>query len=115
MNILVAIDSFKGTLSSTELSLLIHDYLTPKGHLVKMIPISDGGEGFIDSIQTFLNCKIKKFQTYGPLMKELEVEYILYHDQAFYRTSIQHQVLQGISKQMLNPIEDNDFWFRFTH
>ena len=108
MNILVAIDSFKGTLSSTELSLLIHDYLTHKGHLVKMIPISDGGEGFIDSIQTFLNCKIKKFQTYGPLMKELEVEYILYHDQAFIELHSTSGITR-ISKQMLNPMKTTTF------
>lgn len=108
MNILVAIDSFKGTLSSVDLSNLIHHHFQTAGHLVKMIPISDGGEGFIDSIQTFFECSKKTFQSYGPLMDPLEVEYIL-HDKTAYIELHTTSGITKIEKQRLNPMKTTTF------
>ena len=47
MRIVVAMDSFKGSLSSMEANQAVLRAL--EGHEVTVIPISDGGEGFLDA------------------------------------------------------------------
>lgn len=47
MRIVVAMDSFKGSLSSMEANQAVLRAL--EGHEVSVIPISDGGEGFLDA------------------------------------------------------------------
>ena len=104
MNILVAIDSFKGTLSSSGLSQIIHNFFVPQGHQVHMIPISDGGEGFIESIQIALSCPIQSFPSYGPLMDPMDVHYIIHEKTAY----IELHAASGITrnaKQRLNPMK----------
>lgn len=108
MNILVAIDSFKGTLSSVDLSNLIFEHFTPQGHTVKMIPISDGGEGFIDSIQTFLGCDKKTLTSYGPLMDHLDVNYIMDKETAYIELHTTSG-LTRIEKKRLNPMKTTTF------
>ena len=108
MNILVAIDSFKGTLSSSELSQIIHDFFVPQGHQVHMIPISDGGEGFIESIQIALSCPIQSFPSYGPLMDPMDVHYIL-HDKTAYIELHAASGITRIAKQRLNPMKTTTY------
>lgn len=52
MKILVAIDSFKGTLSSTELGLIIQKHLQSKEMDVTFVSVSDGGEGLLEALST---------------------------------------------------------------
>ena len=56
MKIVVAIDSFKGCISSMELNQVIsdaiHDIL-PTAEVVK-IPVADGGEGWVDALMSVL-------------------------------------------------------------
>ncbi|UTT43390.1 glycerate kinase [Exiguobacterium aurantiacum] len=47
MRIVVAMDSFKGALTSVEANRAVHEALA--GHDVVEVPISDGGEGFLDA------------------------------------------------------------------
>ncbi len=48
--ILVAIDSFKGSMSSLEASSVIAENLQNDNCIVDTMPISDGGEGFLDAL-----------------------------------------------------------------
>lgn len=48
--ILVISDSFKGTLTSVEVGRLLRNELNDEGHLAQYLPVSDGGEGFIEVI-----------------------------------------------------------------
>lgn len=50
--VMVMVDSFKGTLSSIEAGTIIKEELIKKNYQVDMIPISDGGEGFLEVIKT---------------------------------------------------------------
>lgn len=59
MKILTIIDKFKGTLSSKVLGSITKTVLTNKGHEVDYYCISDGGDGFLDSI--YNNNMIKKY------------------------------------------------------
>lgn len=50
MKILVLIDKFKGTISSNKLGSVAKNILTNKNRIVDYFPISDGGDGFLDTI-----------------------------------------------------------------
>lgn len=51
MNILVLPNAFKGSLSAAKAALLFTRALKP-GHSVRALPVSDGGDGFIDFFKT---------------------------------------------------------------
>ncbi|WP_207695766.1 glycerate 2-kinase [Enterococcus sp. DIV0212c] len=50
MNIVTAIDSMKGSLSSIEANQIIAKVFAEQGHSVKEIAIADGGEGTVDAV-----------------------------------------------------------------
>ncbi len=52
--VLIASDSFKGTLSSLEIGRIIKNNLNKKGYDADYIAVSDGGEGFLDAIENSL-------------------------------------------------------------
>lgn len=60
MNILIAPDSFKGSLTSKEVCDTIASAL-PEGNSITAIPLSDGGEGFAECMQNL--CKGNKLYT----------------------------------------------------
>ncbi len=55
MNILIAIDSFKGTLTSIELAEIIRKHINKELHTVDIIAVGDGGEGTVDSLMYATN------------------------------------------------------------
>lgn len=52
MRILLAIDSFKGCLSSEEVEAAFSHALTVRGAEVRSLPMSDGGEGMLPAFIT---------------------------------------------------------------
>lgn len=60
MNILIAPDSFKGSLTSEDVCSIIASAL-PKENSITAIPLSDGGEGFAECMQNL--CKGSKLYT----------------------------------------------------
>ena len=58
MNILIAADSFKGSLSATQLHQTMQSFLEHHGHHVETIAMSDGGEYFLDAIEPWIDAKI---------------------------------------------------------
>ncbi|EOH97035.1 glycerate kinase [Enterococcus moraviensis ATCC BAA-383] len=50
MNVVTAVDSMKGSISSIEANQIITKVFTEKGHIVKDIAIADGGEGTVSAI-----------------------------------------------------------------
>ena len=81
MNILVLIDKFKNSLSSIQLSKIIKS--TIKKHNVDYFPISDGGDGFLDSIN--YNKKFQKRYVYvnNPLGKKIKVMYLMDNENVY--------------------------------
>ncbi len=97
------IDSFKGTVSSVRLSSIIKSELEKMGHNVKSIPISDGGEGFVDSIKAHFLIDTLKVDSIGPLGDNVICEYILIDHVAY----IEMNSAAGISlidEDRLNPL-----------
>lgn len=74
--ILCLIDSFKGSLSSQELGQISKEVLSKKGHNVTYIPISDGGDGFLDSIEHLIQLTRKKVTVLDPNNHLISADYL---------------------------------------
>jgi len=72
MKILIAIDSFKGTLSSSDLGVLIKENLQNSELSVNYVSVSDGGEGLLDALSFPLQLKIMPVSVTDPLGKVVE-------------------------------------------
>lgn len=75
-------DSFKGSLSSNELNEIIEERIHEELNEVDVvkIPISDGGEGFLDSLSSLDGYSKQFVNTYGPLHHQIEAEYLMSND-----------------------------------
>jgi len=82
---IVAPDSFKGTLSSSEASRIIHEViaLIAPSCVVVTLPIADGGEGTVDCFEQALSGSRRvDVRVTGPLGEMLDVDYIRHGDTA---------------------------------
>lgn len=77
MNILIAPDSFKESLSATEVCQFIESGIkkTLFNTNITSIPLSDGGEGFVQSIIDSTNGCLIKVKAHDPLMRPIDAEY----------------------------------------
>lgn len=75
MNILVAPDSFKGSLTLVELCKVIRKSIekVSDANVIEM-PISDGGEGFLESICKMGNLKVENVLVTDPLGRRVKAE-----------------------------------------
>ena len=82
MKIILAFDSFKGSLSAEEACHAAAEGLHtryPDADIVEM-PLSDGGEGLVACLARCLPLKHVSIQAHGPLMEEIEATYALSED-----------------------------------
>ena len=78
MNFLIALDSFKGCLSSAEANCAAAQGIRdacPQA-TVTTIPVSDGGEGWLDAIHHAIGGKFYTVKTFDPLMRPLHAPYL---------------------------------------
>lgn len=77
MKITIAPDSFKGSLSASQASNIIKNAITDHLSQVEMIlkPMSDGGEGMLDSLIETLNGKKIELTCHGPLGNKIKTYY----------------------------------------
>ena len=79
MNIVVAMDSFKGSLTSLEAGNAVKSGILracPDAE-VAVFPLADGGEGTIDAIAPFVGGITKTIKVTGPLGRPVESSYII--------------------------------------
>ena len=72
MKVVVAIDSFKGSMSSRELGNTIEEGIKkvyPDAEIIK-IPIADGGEGTVQALIEESDGKFIEIEVSNPLMKK---------------------------------------------
>ncbi|MBC3795667.1 glycerate kinase [Acetobacterium tundrae] len=104
MRIVIAPDSFKGSLSAAEVCNIAENAILkimPTTEIIK-IPISDGGEGLVDVLVKHQSGEIVKIKAKDPLFREIMVEYgILYGEIAV----IEMATASGLP--LLNPGERN--------
>ncbi|MBS5776978.1 MAG: glycerate kinase [Finegoldia magna] len=81
MNILVLIDSFKGSLSSLEAGEIIKKACEQDpSNKVVVKPVADGGEGTIDSLKDIKNARIVEVDVHNPLMEHHTARYLIVDD-----------------------------------
>jgi glycerate kinase len=83
-SIIVAIDSFKGCLTSREANQAAADGVlkaTSSAHVVQ-IPVSDGGEGWLEAFQSAIGGECVEVSVYDPLMRPIVAEYLVKDDTA---------------------------------
>lgn len=77
MKILVAPDSFKGSITAVEFCEIAEQTikrLSPESEVVKL-PLADGGEGTVESLVSCTGGRIEKVQVLGPLGEPVEAFY----------------------------------------
>ena len=77
--IIVAIDSFKGCLTSTEANQAACEGVLAKMPEAKVVqvPVSDGGEGFLQAFQAAMGGSIVEVNVKDPLMRTIVVQYLV--------------------------------------
>ena len=80
MKFILAIDSFKGCLSSAEAEKNIADVLIAKGHKVSSFPMSDGGDGMLGAFAAAAGARIENMRAHDPLMRLVDCQYAISPD-----------------------------------
>lgn len=90
MNIILAPDSFKGTLSSREVCDIMADELLAASPCskIKSIPVADGGEGTVDCFVTALGGEVVRTRVSGPYFEPVDSFYGIVSDAEGRRTAI---------------------------
>ena len=102
MNILVACDSFKGSLSSAEVCKTISKILNKANIDTIVCPLADGGEGTVEAFRSALNCETVTVTVHDPLMRKISAQYIIAENTAI----IEMAAASGITllkENELNP------------
>lgn len=110
MNILVAIDSFKGSVSSLEANNAVAEGLQlsmPDADVI-MAPLADGGEGTVDAFLYHDGEKISCSVT-GPLGEKVETYYAKIHDDTAVIEAANICGLPMVSKSQQNPMHTTSF------
>ena len=104
MKYIVALDSFKGCLTSIEASNTLAESLRKKGCAAECVPVSDGGDGMIDALAyslkgwTRIDCRV-----HDALMRSCCASYLLKDQQAIIE-SAQACGLIRVKNESLRPL-----------
>ena len=105
MKIVVAIDSFKGCLTSKEANQAAAEGIRnccPDAEVVQ-VPVSDGGEGFMESFHAAIGGELVELTVRDPLMRPVSARYLL-HDQMAIIEIAQASGLTLLSREERNPM-----------
>lgn len=112
MNIVIAIDSFKGRLSSIEAGNAVKEaafkaFDTPS---VTVCPLADGGEGTVRALCEGLDGRMVKVDVTGPLYSSVEAEYCILPDG---KTAVMEMAsaagLTLVPEDMRNPLNTTTY------
>lgn len=82
--VVVAIDSFKGCMTSVEANRAAAEgirYACPDAEILQ-VPVSDGGEGFLEAFHTAIGGELIVVTVNDPLMREIKAKYLLKDEMA---------------------------------
>ncbi len=110
MKLLIAPDSFKGTMTSREVIQVIEE----QGHKhikdleVIQVPIADGGEGTVDALVSVLQGDLIKVRVRGPLGQPIDATYGLKDQVAIMEMAAASGIIH-LQNNMLNPLKTTTF------
>ena len=105
MKVLVVIDSFKGCLTSQEVNQAVAEGVRrahPDAEVVQ-IPVSDGGEGFLEAFHAAVGGERVEVEVFDPLMRSVMAKYLLQGKRAVIEMA-QASGLTLLSKEERNPL-----------
>ena len=105
MKIVVAIDSFKGCLTSIEANRAAAEGIRkvfPDAEIVQ-VPVSDGGEGFLDAFLASIGGTLVEVPVKDPLMRPITAKYLLKDETAVIEMA-QASGLTLLTKEERNPM-----------
>ena len=103
MKVVVAIDSFKGCLTSKEANQAAAEgvrNVCPDAEIVQ-IPVSDGGEGFMEAFHAAIGGDMQEIMVRDPLMRPVSAKYLLWGSTAVI------EMAQASGLTLLAPEERN--------
>ena len=103
MKTVIAIDSFKGCLSSVEANRAAAEGVrsTCPGAEIVEVPVSDGGEGFLEAFHAAIGGRFVTVPVMDPLMRSISARYLLKGQTAVL------EVAEAIGLTLLSPEERN--------
>ena len=112
MQIVVAIDSFKGSLSSIEAGNAVKRAILQVNNEANVVvkPLADGGEGTVAAFLEGLNAKKEKVVVSGPLSEQVNAEYCILQDSN--TAVIEMASAAGITligQNVLNPLKTTTY------
>jgi len=112
LKIVVAADSFKGSMRSDEVGAVIADALREvlPGAEILVVPVADGGEGTTDAVVRATGGEMRSVPVTGPVGKPVEAGYGLLPDR---RTAVMEMAsasgLELVPLGLLNPMKTTTF------
>ena len=103
MKILVASDSFKGTMASSKIGRIVQEELSPF-HDVDWMPVSDGGEGFVDAWRPFFPGRLVTTGCRDPLGRAITCSWFLTDDKTAIIESASAVGLGWLAETERNPM-----------
>jgi glycerate kinase len=101
--IIVAIDSFKGCLTSAEANQAASEGILekmPEAEVVQ-VPVSDGGEGFLEAFQAAMGGELVEVNAKDPLMRTIVAQFLVKGDTAVI------EIAKASGLTLLSPEERN--------
>ena len=105
MKVIIAIDSFKGCLTSKEANEAAAEGIRivyPDAEIVT-VPVSDGGEGYIEAFHAAIGGRLEEVTVRDPLMRHVVAKYLLQNHLAVIEIA-QASGLTLLSKEERNPM-----------
>ena len=101
--IIVAIDSFKGCLTSAEANQAASEGILSRMNDVQVVqmPVSDGGEGFLEAFQRAMGGSMVEVNVKDPLMRTIVAQYLVQDDTAVI------EIAKASGLTLLSPEERN--------
>ena len=105
MKAVVAIDSFKGCLTSQEANLAASEGISSvcADAEIVQVPVSDGGEGFLEAFHAAIGGDLVEITARDPMMRPVSAKYLLKGKEAVIEIA-QASGLTLISKEERNPM-----------
>ena len=105
MKVIIAIDSFKGCLTSKEANEAAAKGIRmayPDAEIVE-VPVSDGGEGYMEAFHAAIGGRLEEVAVRDPMMRPITARYLLHNDMAVIEIA-QASGLTLLTKEERNPM-----------
>ncbi|GAA0609952.1 glycerate kinase [Virgibacillus siamensis] len=111
MNIVIAVDSFKGSANTFEVADSIEKGIkrVEQSAVVTKLPLADGGEGTVDALVTALNGKYFEEEVTGPLGEKVTAKWGLINNNIAVIAMAEASGLTLIKKEDKNPFKTTTY------